>query len=158
MSIQADLNFSIRVVDQPTIAGASSPAVTYDAYTTREIINGSTNPSADAVTAFETTLSSGSATIDLTSVPATTGTQSMSGKSLRTLFLKADSENAGVISIQAGGTNGYPLFGSSGKITLSPGDSLGLRISTDSDVDGTHKTIGLSGTGTDSIQVQMTFG
>lgn len=158
MAITVDVNLSIRVTDNPTIAGASSPTVVYDAYVTRETITGTTTLSADATTAFEKVLSAGAATIDLTSVPSTTGTQSMSGKSLRTLYIKADADNAGVISIQTGATNGYALFGSSGKITLSPGDSFGLRISTTNNVDGTHKTIDLAGTGTDSIQALMTFG
>lgn len=158
MSVLADVNITIKVTDQPEIVGSSSPSVVYDAYCTRETLTGTSTVSIDAVTAFLATLSSGAATIDLTDVAGTTGDQSMSGKSLRTIYLQATSDNAGVISVQAGATNGYPLFGSSGKITLSPGDSMGLRISTTNDVDGTHKTIDLAGTGDDSLVIVMTFG
>lgn len=158
MSVTVDVNMTIRATSQPTVAGVSSPAIVFDEYLTRKNLSGSSAPEVSAVTGILKSLSGGAATIDLTSVPDITGTQSMSGLSLRTLYLKATAENSGSISIQAGATNGYSLFGSSGKVTLPPGDSLALCLSNTNDVDGTHKTIDLAGSGTDSIQVQMTFG
>lgn len=158
MGVSVDVNMTIRATNQPTVAGASSPAITYDAYLTRKSLSGSSTPAVSAVTGLLKTLSSGSATIDLTSVPDVVGTQSMSGLSLRTLYLSATAANSGSISIQTGATNGYPLFGSSGKVTLPPGDSIAMCLSDTNAVDGTHKTIDLAGSGTDSIQVQMTFG
>lgn len=157
MSVVANIIMQPQAVTQPTVIGTDA-AVSYNQFYTRETLTGSSTPSVDSLTALTQSLSSGAATIDLTTVPALVGNQSMSGKSLRVFYAMADSENAGEISIQTGATNGYAAFGSSGKFTLGAGDSVMIRLSTTNTVDGTHKTIDLSGTGTDSIDIQMLFG
>ena len=67
--------------------------------------------------------------------------------------------NGNPITIAAGGSNGYLLFGTSGSQTLSPGDFMLVRRN-DSlpDVDSTHKNIAITGTGAQVLDFELIAG
>ena len=71
---------------------------------------------------FETTLSSGAATIDLTSLAGVAGqTVNLTGLKVQAIAILADSTNTAGLAIVGGATNGIDLFGSSGKVVIPPG-------------------------------------
>jgi hypothetical protein len=102
------------------------------------------------VTVVQTTqaLSTGTATIDLTASPYSGGV-----KTPIRMFLMNPSANANTITIAKGGTNGYAGFGSSFSITLSPGESCQLDGA--SALSGSNKTLDLTGTGSQTLVVQV---
>ena len=48
----------------------------------------------------------------------------MTGKKVTAVQINAPSTNTGSVAIDADPTNGYELFGPSGKVTLNPGMSI----------------------------------
>jgi len=119
--------------------------------------------SGDAVTkSFKkrVTMSTGAATLDLTAlVDATLSSNiDMTGLKLKMLRLKVPSTNANSVTVAPGASNGYTGWVGSGGVTLSPKDSFSKVCHGGIAVDGTHKTIDITGTGSQVIDVVMLFG
>lgn len=107
------------------------------------------------------TLTAGAASLDLTALTdAATGlTIDMTGLKLKCLHLQATTGNAGDITFKPGGTNGLTGWIGAGGEVLAATDQRGPNVYTGGiAVDATHKTIDVTGTGTDSIRVVMLFG
>jgi hypothetical protein len=105
-------------------------------------------------------LVAGAKTLDLTALTdAVLGTVDFSGLKLRLLHAVATSGNTAAISIAPGASNGYTGWVGSSGLLLQPGDSRGPDLFTGGiAIDGTHKTIDLAGTGTESVTLIMGFG
>jgi len=105
-------------------------------------------------------LAAGAATVDLTSLTTVSGRNfSLSGLKVRQMKLTNPSANANAITIAKGAANGYTGFDAAFKITLQPGqswlfDDAGNGVL----VDATHKTLDLTGTGTQALQIAITGG
>jgi len=105
-----------------------------------------------AITVVQTTatLSSGAVTIDLTAAPYSGGT-----KVPIRMYMLNPASNANPITIAKGASNGYTGFGSSFSLTLAPGESAALNALTA--LSSSVKTLDLTGTGAQSLVVQVQF-
>lgn len=127
------------------------------------VLNASSTPAVSMVADFQKALSSGAGTIDLTAVPGVSGTQDMTGKKIVMAKFRNPSTNANPITVKFGATNGYLLLGTGWQITLSPGQEItfgpqaAVAASTPS-VSSTTKTIDLSGTGSQALDVILVAG
>ncbi len=110
----------------------------------------------------------GTTTFDLTACPAARDTNveeiDLTGKKLLAWSIKAPIGNADPVTVEPGASNAYHLFGSStAKIVLYPGqvvcsgfvEASGLALPA---VSGTAKTVKVSGTEADEINIIMVFG
>jgi hypothetical protein len=105
-------------------------------------------------------LIAGALTLDLTALAdAILGTVTMAGLKLRHIQLAAPGTNAGALTIKPGASNGYTGWAGSGGLILSPSDQAVLGpLNGTIAIDGTHKTLDLTGTGTDKLNLVMMFG
>lgn len=123
-------------------------------------LNSGSTPSISESAEVIVTLTDGTATIDLTALVDTVrGALNLTGKKLRTLFLRAKSDNANVISLAPGESNGYPLNDSGDQISLKAGDQALLYMKdTGQAVDGTHKTLDVAGVGSQVLHLALSAG
>lgn len=124
-------------------------------------LSATSTPPAAKVAPFRQALTSGAATIDLTNLPGTNGA-SVNGTALkvRACKFRNPAYNSHAITITVGATNGYPLLGSGFCMTLLPGQSSGPLYLADGApaIDSTHKTLDLTGTGSESLDVGILLG
>lgn len=114
-------------------------------------VPGGWTPTAGNIANETKALTAGTATIDLTASP-----YSASGKHVQAITFKATSTNANTITIAKGASNGYAGLGASFSLTLDPGQQMTVYpISTAAAVGGTNKTLDLTGTLTQSVQVSI---
>lgn len=110
----------------------------------------------------------GTVDIDLTAAPWAGNISTavdFTGKKLVAILLKAPRTNTGGITVAPQGGNGYNLFGSSGQITVSPGqqylmsfgDPSGSVTVTTPAVAAGAKDIRYTGTATETLQVLAIF-
>lgn len=167
MAFSAQLKSELTVVE--TVPSAATPFaaeanrnVIHDQLNETVNLNSGSTPAATAVAAFQKALTAGAATIDLTALPltgATSQTQSFNGLKLRAAKFRNPSSNSGAITIQTGASNGYAPFGTAGVVVLSPGQSALVNYESDAAaVSSTVKNIGLSGTGTEALDVILVAG
>jgi hypothetical protein len=102
----------------------------------------------------------GAGTVDLTSLTEISGRVfSLSGLKPRTVKIVALAANAGDITIAKGASNGYTGFGAAFSETLKPGgETVKYLGSSGTAVAGGVKTLDLSGTGTDGVQISISAG
>lgn len=122
--------------------------------------NASTTPDAELVYSGTVSLSDGSATLDLTSISNSEGdTIATTGKKVRVFKAKATSDNANALTLTEGASNGYALAGASWKVILEASDSVLFILNDNADAVGaSDKTIDLSGTGSQSVDIIIIFG
>lgn len=103
-------------------------------------------------------LTTGAKTIDLRAiytVGAAVG--DANGLKVQGFFFKNLGANA--MTIVGGASNGYLIFGTSGSVVIQPGGWLTLFTNDGSaDIDATHKTIDVSGTGSQTFECGFIFG
>jgi len=127
------------------------------------VLNASSTVPATKYAAGRLTLSSGSGTLDLTALPGRTADEVVDGTGLKLqlLILHAKSDNANPITATKGASNGYGLNAAGGTwtMTLDP-DTTGVRFLKDAapDIDSTHKTIDVSGTGSQVLDYEIVMG
>lgn len=109
---------------------------------------------------FSQALSSGTATIDLTSLTGTNGAAvTFNGLKVQFARFQNPSSNANAITITEGASNGYELGGSSFSWILQPGQEITIRgYEATPEVSASTKTIDLSGTGAQALRVQLAAG
>lgn len=103
-------------------------------------------------------LSAGAATIDLTNLTQAnlSTVVNATGKKIRAICVLADANNANVIAIGTGASNGYTGIGTIS--ALNAGD-IALHTGQGSTaIDGTHKTLDLAGTGSQILNILIVFG
>jgi hypothetical protein len=125
---------------------------------TSETLTGSSTPAVSKDACLSLALSSGAITLDMTAMlDPNLGTVSISGLTPAHVKLRNPSTNANSITIAKGASNGYTGFGASFSVTLAPGSEILLRVGSIV-VDGTHKTLDLTGTGSQALSIQITAG
>ena len=168
MAATIDLVYKSTVTVVETLDSGDAPAaatanriVTHDGYNTALTLHASTTPPITKVAAFSQALTSGTATIDLTSLDGTVGTVTGAGLKLQVLKLKAPTTNTGTLTATKGGTHGYGLdsAGATWTVPLAPGQEFLFYGDDDPpDISSTVKNIDLSGTGTESLEVMIVVG
>lgn len=105
-------------------------------------------------------LSTGALTLDLTALVDSDLTQDMSGLALLLMIAVADSANANPFTIKPGASNGYTGWVNSNGVLLTTANDMNIigPLYGGIDVDGTHKTIDLAGTGSQKVNLLMLFG
>lgn len=123
-------------------------------------------PKLEKPPAYQKITISGTTTIDLTAVPAardpTNVTVDMTDKKLIGLQIEAAAANSGNVTVAPGSSNPYPLFGSGNSIIVVPGELITKTIkgaaSGHPAVSGTVKTIDVTGTSSDVVEIGLFFG
>ena len=126
------------------------------------LLTGTTTPAVSKQSSGQITMSSGSATISLESLPGLTPdeTVTFAGLKVQQLKFQNPSTNANKITIAQGGSNPYYLDGATNwSIVLAPGQSVLLNL------DGASSTVGsgalniaVTGTGAQVLNIQATAG
>ncbi len=131
---------------------------------TTATLTASTTPPVTKYSAYELTLSSGTGSIDLTSLPNYNGVAAsvtFDGLKPQVVKFKNKSTNANAITIVKGVTTGYTGFGSAFSMTLQPGDEWAFKGNDNSgvtDVSSTVKILDVSGTGSQVLQIELVAG
>lgn len=121
-------------------------------------LTGSTTPAITKDAELQLALSSGAVTLDLTAVAdPDLGNVSFNGLTIQQMLLTNPASNANPISIGKGASNGYTGFGATFFVTLQPGSSLAINLA-GSAVGGSSKTLDLTGTGAQALNIQLTGG
>lgn len=158
-----ELTYNSEVTVKKTLegayAGASSPIVVYDGLNTRASLTASTSVPVTKSALFIQGLTSGTATIDLTSVTDVYGeVVNFNGLKIQAFKVKGYS-NAAAITLTEGASNGYELGGNTWKVAVQAGQEFtfyGNELTPD--VGGSTKTIDLSGTGTQQVLIEIVGG
>lgn len=137
-----------------TVNGLDENGTTYTA---------STTPPVTKMAAYEVTLSSGSATINLAALTGLTSEETVNGTGLKAQFikLKNKSTNANAITVTKGASNGYGLDagGSSFTVVLSPGQSATFSLNDAApDIASGARTWDVTGTGSQVLQIHVVMG
>jgi hypothetical protein len=130
-TIQANIGLGLQVAETIPIGDAevaSPPTVTHQITDAVTLLNASSTPPGALVASGSVTLSGGTTTLDLTeclgptvnSVPCPVN---FTGKKINAYKIRANPNNTQPITVQAAGSNGYLLLGTSGLMELWPGDS-----------------------------------
>ncbi len=112
---------------------------------------------------YELTMSGGTGTIDLTALPGQTVDETVVGTGLKVQVLKFKnkSTNANSITVAKGASSGYGInaAGTTWSIPISPGQSVTILGNDASpDIAGGAKTIDVTGTLSQVLQVQIVMG
>lgn len=144
---------------------AADQAITHETdETTRGTLNASSTPAVTQCFSDSINLAAGSATLDLTSLTGPAGvTVTFSGLKVQLAKFACPSTNTAPILIQKGDATAYNLLGadnaSAETFEVLPGGCMALYHDDESeDVDGTHKDVKFTGTGTETIEVMLVAG
>jgi hypothetical protein len=164
MSVSATITSKLTVVEQLAtnipFVDPHTGAIIHNGMDETVLLNATTTPPAAQVAAFQQALTSGAATIDLTSMVGTDGeTVNGTGQKVQACKFRNPSTNANAIRIKIGASNGYAL-GTTFDITLAPGASFGpFNLGGTAPVIGSSaKTLDLSGTGAQALDVLIVLG
>jgi len=104
-------------------------------------------------------LSSGTYTIDLTALTSYSGV-SVTFSGLKVQLYKIINKGAATMVFADGAVNGYLLFGdASGQVTLAANQAIMAYLADGAaDVDATHKTIDVTGTGAQTFEIVLVAG
>lgn len=132
----------------------------YTGLNTKYDLEAGSTPPVVSSAMFKKAMSGGAGTIDLTAVPGPHGsTVNGNTKKVRACKFVNPATNANAITIVGGASNGYLLFGASGSIVLLPGDEVTLYKKDNAvTIDGTHKTLDISGNGAQELHCAFIFG
>jgi len=103
-------------------------------------------------------LSGGAATIDLRALYTVAG-GSGDGNGLKVQGFYFKNLGANAMTIVAGASNGYLIFGTSGSVVVQPSGGFSMNFQDASaDIDDTHKTIDISGTSAQTFEAGFILG
>lgn len=132
--------------------------------TSAETFNAVSTTPVSIACGVEVTLTAGAATLDLTNITDELGrTVDLTGLKIQSLRLKAHPDNANIISIAPGASNGYNLGNSanfywSGYGGTSPDEADFLWRDRCPDVSPTTKNLDIAGTGSQKLKLQIVAG
>ena len=148
-----------------TIEGTPPPSpedrtITHNALNRTLRLGGSSTPKIDLIAVFRVTLVNGEAVIGLTNINTPTGIIDATGRKLRAFKFRCPATNTGgAVTVEAGASNGYDMLGGSWSIPVPiDGEVMMYLKDTAPAVASGAKTLDLTGTGTDSLDVSFIFG
>lgn len=113
-------------------------------------------PAATLFGVYKTTISGSGYTIDATSLQGSNGLLNANGKRLVAIALAHPASSVGDVSVATGASSGYALPGT---LTCKPGGWAILYYHSQlATVDGTHKTLDVSGTSGDTPEIALVWG
>lgn len=164
MSLQVSAQSLIQVLE--TLEGnapfASSKTVTHSALNKTLTLSGSTTPAVTKYASKQLALTDGAATLDLTALTGWgTNGANVDATNLKLQLLRVynPAANTGVMNLAEGASNGYEALGDAWSVDITPGAWAMVYLADDApDVDGTHKTIDITGSGTEVLDIELVFG
>lgn len=163
-TISVTVGNEINVVQTFSTAEASDQTATFNSSSSTDAYTASTSVPVTKHAKYTLTLSSGSGTIDLTSLPGITANETVDGTGLKLqkMRLANPSANANKISVTNGASNGYRTDGATTNsltVALAPGQSVLLEFDEAADdVGSSHKTFDVTGTGSQTLSVHVVLG
>jgi len=156
---ECNIKSVLEVVEDLSKSTLSDDQVTHNLEDVIKLHSGST-PDAELVYSGNVALTIGAATLDLKDITNAEGdTIVTEGKTIRAIKVKATSTNANALTLTEGASNGYELFGDGWTIALEAGDHFLAYLGSNAPaISDTVKTIDLSGTGAQSVDVIIVFG
>lgn len=141
-------------------AAANSRVITHGLFNSSETLTGSTAVPVVVPVYTEFALSSGALTIDLRSILGSGNSPfDLNGMKVQVVKLRCKSSNANPITISEGATNGYELLGNGFTFQLKPSQEITMHLKDLSpDVGASAKTIDLTGTGSQVLEVAIIAG
>jgi len=165
MTVTATYKSEITAVE--TIDGTAAPfaassdkTITHNGLNTNLTLASNSSQPVTTQVSSEVALVSGAKTLDLTALVGTnSGAISFSGLKVQLAKFKNKSTNANTITLTIGASNGYALLGAGWEITLQPGQEATFFLNEQApDVGGSAKTIDVTGTGSQVLQMQLVAG
>lgn len=165
MAVAVAKNLQLTVLENnstaaPDVNVSSGGVLVHDQWNTQVKYDSTTTPAVSKTASFQAALSGGALTIDLTSLTGSNG-GSVTFTTLKvvTARFQNPSTNANAIVIGKGAANGYTGFGATFLISVPPGGEYCVDLSTGGvTVDGTHKTLDMTGTAAQALNVSLTAG
>jgi hypothetical protein len=161
MAVQVTLKSMLKIVETSASAliSSSNNSQTWTGGDVELTYDADSTPDAEDCAVCVITLSSGTATIDLTALTHQGGgTKTASGKKVRAWLFK--NVGANLMTITKGASNGYSPVGTTFTKVLAP--TAGASIDDFSDgaltVDGTNKTLDVSGTAAQQLYFKVVWG
>lgn len=139
-------------------APQASRVVTHNQFAGTKTYNASSTPAATETVNFTLTLVAGAKTIDLADLVGSGGrpVDGTSKKIISFVFLPQGPSNMVIVP---GATNGYHAFGTDFSLTAFTAGGISIDNAAGAPViDATHKTLDVTGTGTQTAKVQIVFG
>jgi hypothetical protein len=160
-AVTATLVEILPAAQAPGAASEAARTVTQAGFNAAQrVLKSDTSPPVTCGALFQQALAAGAATIDLTALDGFND-KAVNGTGLRVqlLRLRAPSSNANPITVAKGVSNGYDGFGSAFSVTLAPGaEATILTNDAGSDIGAGNKTLDLTGTGAQALDVEIIMG
>jgi hypothetical protein len=163
MAVTAAPKIALGITETVTIDGAGEVSLKFTSFDFPTLtLNLASTPPVTMVSADSYALVAGAKTIDLTALAGSVGTVNATGLKLQGVQFKNRAGN-NPITITAGASNGYLLFGTSGSIVLSAHASRDGYFALFNpeglpDVGASTKNIDVAGTGTQTFDAIFLFG
>jgi hypothetical protein len=140
-------------------APAAQRLVTHSSYNQAAALNGATTPPATTCAHFLLALTAGAATIDLRNLTGTNGAV-VDGNGLKVQVVRIKNLGANAMTVKSGAANGHTGFFTPTTGTIIPPGAHIVIYTNDNgdDVDATHKTWDVTGTGTQTAEVTIVLG
>lgn len=144
-------------------AADASRTVTHSNYNQSATLNSSSTPPVTKCAHFLLTLSSGTATIDLTALTGTNGA-STDGSGLKVQIVRIKNLGANIMTFYEGASNGHNMFsidsgsGVGGQVVHPGGHIMLYSKDNGDDISGSTKTWDVAGTGSQTAEVSIVMG
>jgi hypothetical protein len=160
LSINASLTIAstLSIFDNQNDPAANPITVAANPPYINQTWNAALSPNGTAGWCAQVVMTSGAATIDLTSLTQLGLSTPIDATGLKSLFFvfQAPTSNTNPVSVAPGGSNGYASVGEVGP--LSPGDIDAKTTGSATAISSTSKTISVTGTGSNAINIFVAFG
>lgn len=160
MTVTMSPIIDFTAIETVAVDGAASSQITFNGFNLANVqLNGTSNPVITKPIYHTYTLVAAAKTIDLTALVDSVGAAYTAlGLKLQSIIIKNPAGNHD-LNIAPGASNGYAILGAGNDFTLPGGATLGLYIPEGTpDVAAGAKTLDITGTGTESFKIGMTFG
>ncbi len=140
-------------------AAAATRVVTHSEYNESATLTSVTTPPVTLQASFLATLSSGTLSIDLRALTGTNGA-SVDGNGLKVQVVRVKNLGANTLTIKSGASNGHTGFftATTGQIIPAGGHIQIYTNDSGDDIDATHKTWDLTGTGAQTSEWTIVMG
>lgn len=140
-------------------ASDSSRVITHDAYNESATLSATSTPPATTCAHFLLTLSAGAATVDLRALTGTNGA-AVDLNGLKIQVVRVKNLGANSMTVKVGATNGHTgIFAATNGHPIQPsGHVQCFSNDTGDDVDATHKTWDVTGTGSQTSEWTIVAG
>jgi hypothetical protein len=165
MTVSVTFNMRMDVTEtlDVDVDSAAQPVIQHSALSIKKTLNASSTPAATKHSQQVYSLSGGAKTIDLTALLSTYG-KVLDCTGLKVRLIRFENLGTATMTIGKGASSGYDLFGGTIAPAVAAPDGTtptGLMQSFGDGlaaVDGTHKTIDVTGTGTDQFALSLVLG